>query len=123
MPIKIKNIELAPIMGGLADLSAKELPVEFAFKVMRNTRKTAEALGDYRKTKNSILDKFASGTDQGGVAKFKDDKAKQKAEKACRELLELEVEIEYDLISEAELKALGSLKPVTLTALEKIIKQ
>lgn len=103
--MKITVKDLYELANGLGDLADKELPVGVSFKLSRNDSKVSGELKTVEEQRQKILEK---------------DKEKQEDE--FGELLKQEVEIDLQTI---KLEDIGnaSIKPRTLTLINKIIKE
>lgn len=117
--MKLTVEDIYDLAEGIAELSQKELPTKTAFRISRNHRKLIEEVKTADELRQKIVDKYKEKDTEEG-AKIK--KGQRKAFKEeFDELMEQEVDIKLSAIKLFEIG--DTVKPRTLSMLDKIIKE
>lgn len=84
----IKNIEIIQTLNALHELSTVELPVRLAYAIKKNHRKLITEYTDYEEQLNALREKHNG------------DEKSMEYGKELRELLDIEVDVDFYKISE-----------------------
>lgn len=85
--MKLKNIEIVQLLNGIAELSSNEMPVRLAYAIKKNHKKLVEEYRDYEEQLNKLREKH--------------DEKSMEYGKELKELLDIEVNIEFHKIPES----------------------
>jgi len=85
----IKNIEIIQTLNALHELSTAELPVRLAYAIKKNHRKLIAEYADYEEQLNAMGEKYNG------------DKQSVEYGKELRELLDIEVDIDFYKVPES----------------------
>lgn len=117
------NTQINGIMG-------KKLPVRVAFIISRNVKKLSEIVSDYDEKRITIIKKYAETDDDGNIITDEHGNAKiieiANANKDLTELVETEINIEFDKLTLEDLEkcdsdAYDSLTPIEISCLDFMI--
>lgn len=86
--MKMKNIEVVGLLNALNSLSDVKLPVRLSYGIKKNHKKLLDEYSDYEDQLNALRDKYNGDEKSDGYGK------------ELRELLDIDVEIEFYKISD-----------------------
>lgn len=110
--MKIKNIEIIQMLNALNGMATIELPVRLAYGIQKNNKKLMSEYADYEGQYNILKEKYNG-----------DDKSEEYG-KEIRELLDIEVDIEFYKVGEEIFESSDfSITPQQLYALDFMIEQ
>jgi hypothetical protein len=117
--MKFKVMEINVARAGLQEVLKAKLPTKVAFRLIRIARVLDDVLKDVESSRALIVDKFTQKDEDGNPVHPKDEKGAEQPEQVVltdhkayleelTELLENEVDLEFDPIKEEDLSDIES---------------